>query len=175
MPRRTYNERTNMKVDEMFPSKYLKASDAESGPIVTMKNCTWETLKNRDEEDEEKPVLYFEEYEKGLVLNRTNAKTIQNLYGDDTAEWAGKRVQLTAVDVDAFGQVQRALRISPKKPPIDKATLMKHYQALWEKAKKLKVEGVENYVIAPEMHEDEITALGKELKEKVDAAEAFTK
>lgn len=163
-----------MKFDEMFPSKYLKASDAESGPIATMKSCTWETLKNRDEEDEEKPVLYFEEFEKGLVLNRTNAKTIQGLYGDDTQDWIGKRVQLTAVDVDAFGQVQRALRVSPKKPPVDKPTLMKHYQALWEKAKKAGVDGIEDYVIDPSMTEDEITNLGKELKAKVDELAAFS-
>ena len=73
-----------MKFDEMFPSKYLKASDAEELPTVTMKALDWETLKNRDEEDEQKPVLYFEEMEKGLGLNRTNANTIKNLYGDDT-------------------------------------------------------------------------------------------
>lgn len=162
-----------MKFDEMFPSKYLKAADAESQPVVTMKSCTWETLNNRDEEPEEKPVLYFEEFEKGLVLNRTNAKTIQNMYGDDTEDWVGKRIQLTAMDVDAFGQVKRALRVSPKKPPIDKATLIKHYQTLWEKGKKAGVEGIENYVIAPTMTEEEITALGKELKAKIEELAAF--
>lgn len=161
-----------MNTNEMFPSKYLKASDIPSPRVLTMTDVVFETLKGENG-DEEKPVLYFKEVEKGMVLNRTNAMTITALYGDETDEWAGQRVTLQSMDVEAYGKTTAALRVGTKKPPIDKATLIQHYQTLWEKGKALKVEGIENYVVSPSMTEKEITDLGKELKVKVEAAEAF--
>ncbi len=37
--------------------------------------------------DETKPVLYFKGKDKGVVLNKTNAGTISDAYGDDTEDW----------------------------------------------------------------------------------------
>ena len=162
-----------MKIDMMFPSKYLKASDAEGNPTYTIRAVSVESMKNRDDQDESKPVIFFNEVEKGMVLNRTNAKTIANMYGDDTDNWIGERVTLTSVDVDAFGQTQKALRVSTKKPGVSKQALLDRFSKLYERAVSMKIEGVENYVIAPNMDEQEILNLGKELKLKVEAAEAF--
>lgn len=162
-----------MNINSMFPSKYLKASDADENPTLTIKDVVYEEMKNRDDQDEQKPVLYFVEVDKGMVLNRTNAKTIANMYGEDTDGWIGERVVLTAVDVDAFGQTQRALRISARKPSADKNTLIDRYSKLWERGKKAGVEGIENYAIRVDMPESEIKELGIELKAKVEAAESF--
>ena len=41
-----------------------------------------------------KPVLYFHNREKGLVLNVTNARTIEDAYGTETGDWAGQLVEL---------------------------------------------------------------------------------
>lgn len=161
-----------MNLDQMFPSNYLKASDVEHSPVVTIKSLEFETLKGENG-DEEKPIVYFNEFDKGMVLNKTNGNTIGGLYGRETDAWIGQRIMLFAADVDAYGKTTRAIRVSAKKPPVDKAVLLKHYSALWEKAKALKVEDVDNYVVSPDMSEQEITTLGKELKAKVDAAQAF--
>jgi len=49
--------------------------------------------------------------------------------------------------------------------------LRQRYQKLLERAKKAKFDEVENYVLTPEMTDAEITALGIELKAKIEALE----
>jgi phosphopantetheine adenylyltransferase len=43
---------------------------------------------------EVKPVLYFANAKKKLVLNKTNAKAIAKLHGSAAEGWAGKQVVL---------------------------------------------------------------------------------
>jgi hypothetical protein len=82
-----------MKVGKLFPSKYLKATvDLEEGETktVTISKAKVETF-----DDEEKLVLYFEEFDKGLVMNKTNAQmVVQIADSDDTDNWSGVRVTL---------------------------------------------------------------------------------
>ena len=82
-----------MKVGAMFPSNYLKAEDIGNKKItVTMAKVELETMPQGDKE--EKPVLYFRNGKKGLVLNVTNASTIAEAYGDETDGWKGKPIVL---------------------------------------------------------------------------------
>lgn len=109
-----------MKGSEFFPSKYLKAEEiADMVPLtVTIKTVAAETLKSRDKgnnQEEIKPVAYFEELEKGLVLNKTNWYAIAALHGDDSDEWGGKQIALIVMDVDSFGDIVSAIRIKPVK------------------------------------------------------------
>lgn len=67
-------------------------------------------------ETELKPVLYFRETEKGLVLNKTNASTISGLYGPETDEWGGKKIALFGQEVDFQGRQVLAIRVRMKKP-----------------------------------------------------------
>lgn len=110
-----------MKMSTAFPSKYLAADtdvpDAEDGGlIVTISGCKRETLGN-GKEAEDKPVLYFEETDKGLVLNKTNANTITDLMGtDETDEWEGRKIKLYAKDVEFQGKMTRGIRVSTRPP-----------------------------------------------------------
>lgn len=105
-----------MKISDAFPSKYLKASDLENDVHVTIKRVVKEPLKNKAGKDEEKPVVYFEEGDKGLVCNRTNWNSIAKQHGDESDDWAGKTVTLTVAQVDSFGEIVDAIRIkAPKK------------------------------------------------------------
>ena len=162
-----------MKASDMFPSKYLKASDADTDLTLTIARIVKEIMKNRDNQDEEKYVLYFKDVEKGMVLNKTNKNTLVDLYGEETDDWIDKKIILISVDVDAFGETQAALRISHKKPAVDRKLLLKRYQTLYDKAEKLKVEGLEDFVVDDQTPDDAILEAGKQLKELVAAAEAF--
>lgn len=166
-----------MKTNDVFPSKYLKAEDDlfTAGDVTaTIKDVVLETLESREKGKESKPVMFFKELPKGLILNKTNWGVCEKLFGsDDSDNWLNERVVLTTVDVDAFGDVVKAIRIKNQKPVADKGKLIEHYQKLWERGKKANIDGIENYVIVPTMSADEIKALGVELKGKVEAAEAF--
>ena len=158
-----------MRMSSAFPSEYLKAADL-AGKNVKVKMSH---VEMKDIGGDHKPILYFQGTDKGMVLNKTNANTIAVLYGPTLEDWIGERVTLQSVMVEAFGESTEAIRVVNSKPSADKATLIDRYQKLWERGKKVNMEGIENYVISPDMPADEIIALGKELKPKVEAAESF--
>jgi arabinogalactan endo-1,4-beta-galactosidase len=96
-----------MKISEEFPSKYLKASDLQGREVrLTMANVEIEKLG-----DDNKPILYFKGKDKGLVLNKTNANTISDDYGDDTEDWYDQSIILFSVMVDFQGKVGPAIRV----------------------------------------------------------------
>lgn len=95
-----------MKISEEFPSQYLKASDLGGREIrVTMGRAERETIGT-----DKKIVLYFKGKEKGLVLNKTNANTIGDGYGDDTDDWFDQPLILFSVKTDYQGKVVDAIR-----------------------------------------------------------------
>ncbi len=104
------------KLSEMFPSRYLKAADCdESDLVLTVREIKSEQVgQGKDAED--KYVLYFEETEKGLVLNKTNSNTIAKLHGDDTDDWEGKKIALYATEVEFQGQVSLGIRVRLQAP-----------------------------------------------------------
>lgn len=103
--------------NDFFPSKYLKAEDMESDLTVTVKSLKKELLKGKPGKDDElKPVVYFEELEKGLIINKTNWAAIEKVTGEANSDnWSGKKITLTVVEVDAFGDVVKAIRVKEAK------------------------------------------------------------
>lgn len=95
-----------MKMSEEFPSKYLKASDLGGREVrVTMGHVEREKVG-----DDFKPALYFKGKDKAMILNKTNAGTISDSYGDDTEEWFDQPLILFSVMVDFQGKVGPAIR-----------------------------------------------------------------
>lgn len=93
-------------LNDMFPSKTLKADDLKSptGKGYREFNLTVESLEPVDFKDdqgvtEKKWVVHFKGAQKGLVLNRTNAQTICDAYGEDTDEWIGNKIILYVTTV----------------------------------------------------------------------------
>lgn len=110
-----------MRVELMFPSKYLKAADilvsGKNEVTVEIEKVYMDTLQTRDGKSEKKPVMSFQKTEKLLVLNKTNAMAIAELLGPETEEWTGKKINLCAARVSAFGKEVDAIRI--RKAPMN--------------------------------------------------------
>lgn len=106
-----------MNINNSFPSKWLKSGDIEDGTdlVLTIKAVEIETV-GQGEDAEEKPVIYFNETEKGLVLNKTNAATIAALYTPETDNWTGKKVALFSTEVPFGSKMTVALRVRTKAP-----------------------------------------------------------
>jgi len=78
--------------NDAYPSKYLKHSDLDGKAITyTINHAVIEEL---GADKEKKPVVYFKEINRGLVLNRTNWDALEDLYGDESDAWAGKKLEL---------------------------------------------------------------------------------
>jgi hypothetical protein len=108
-----------MRVEILFPSKYLAASDLLQLPkkeaVYTIDRITQDFIES-SKGREQKGLLEFREAKKPMVLNRTNAKTIAKLYGPETDDWSGHRVTLYVAEVEAFGEQVLAIRVRPSIP-----------------------------------------------------------
>ena len=112
-----------MKMSEMYPSNYVKAADLNGKPCpLTIRTCVQEEL-GQGADKERKPVLYFQDRQKGLVLNRTNATVIAEAYGDETGGWEGKPVEVFPTQVQFKGKLVDGIRVriqpeaQPEKEP----------------------------------------------------------
>ena len=96
-----------MNINEVFTSKYLKSADLQGEVVrVKIREATVEEIGT-----DHKMILYFVNKERGMVLNRTNARTIGDAYGDDTDEWIGKPIEVFSMKVDFQGRMVDGLRV----------------------------------------------------------------
>ena len=82
---------------------YLKAEDLQGKAVrITIERVELEDFKSSDGKAERKLVVHFSGKEKGLVLNRTNADTLAEIFGDqDYDNWVGPVVLFP--DMTTFG------------------------------------------------------------------------
>lgn len=101
------------------------ALDPGNDLIATIQHVQREVVTGPEGKKEECTVVHFRERDtKPLILNVTNAKTIQKLTGTPYIEdWRGQKIQLYIAQVKAFGDVVDALRIRPKAPVEQKPEL----------------------------------------------------
>jgi len=106
-----------MKRSEVFPSKYLKASDLNGkSAVVTIERVTFEKLRAPDGKEQEKVVLAFVKAKKTLPLNLTNYNAVTDIVGDDeTDKWPGHQIELFADKTQMAGKTVDCVRIRP--PP----------------------------------------------------------
>jgi len=103
-------------INALFPSKYLKAADikGKGDPTVAIASVEIEMIGD----DQNKPVLYFQGKEKGMVLNRTNADSITQLYGSDTDAWVGREIIIYVTRVKGPSGMTDGLRVrGPARDP----------------------------------------------------------
>ena len=101
-----------MKANELCPSPNLQALDigTDLGDSVNV------TIKGFDKSEvgKEKQVrsrLFVEEFDRPLVINRTNVKALIDLYGNDTADWIGEQFNLYVSETSFNGDTVRCLRV----------------------------------------------------------------
>lgn len=102
---------------------FLGAYALEPGEdlIVTIKSASKETFIGQAGKKDEGLVVHFKENDvKPMIVNATNAKTIQKVLGTPyIEEWTGHRIQLYISEVSAFGETVDALRVRPFPPKAD--------------------------------------------------------
>lgn len=102
---------------------YLGAYSLENGKdkTVTIKKIVKELVTGNAGRKENCIVAYFSDEEKPMILNKTNCKTIQKIYGTPMIEeWVGKKIILFASTTTLAGETVECLRIRPYPPVADK-------------------------------------------------------
>ena len=101
-------------------SRFLKAADLEREKKFRIKSVTEESVGA--EQKEKKLVVWFTNDERGLVLNKTNNRTIRGAYGDAVDEWNEKIIIIFPTMVDMRGKLTPALRVRVPPPKQTAAT-----------------------------------------------------
>lgn len=108
------------KVSDMIQSKFLRKEDFDEDRILTIKSLKLEDMPG--DSGDQKWVLYFREEPKGMALNVTTIRVLEQAYGDDTDHWVGNKVKVFVdPNVSFGGKIVGGLRLrTPKagpKPP----------------------------------------------------------
>jgi hypothetical protein len=104
------------KVSEMIVSRYLRKEDLSDGEdlLVTLKSVSLEDMPG--DAGEQRWVLFFEELDKGLVLNTTTIRVLEKAFGSHSDDWMGQKTTLYVdPNVSFRGQVVGGLRLRPMK------------------------------------------------------------
>lgn len=103
-----------MNINSAFPSKFLKESDLdEQGELVTIKGVKIEKVGS---DNDQKPVVYFSEKDKGLVLNKTNSKKIMSIAGSaETDGWKGVKIVIFPTETEFAGETVGCIRVRAPK------------------------------------------------------------
>ena len=91
-------------IQNLKQSRYLSRADVAKPVLLTMREVVQEDVSMEGEPEKLRWVLYFQEAEKGLVLNSTNGQIIAQFMGsEETDNWIGHKVVLYDDPSVAFG------------------------------------------------------------------------
>lgn len=103
-----------MNINNLFPSKYLKAADLPEDEAVSYTIAKIK-LEEIGKDKDNKPVIYFQGEDKGFVANKTNCRTIASALGsDEVDDWVGKTIRLYRTEVEFQGDMVESIRVKRK-------------------------------------------------------------
>ena len=104
-----------MLTSEMHPAKLLKAEDVKAKQIVATISFVKMEIVGQGQDQKKKPVLYLEDC-KPMVLNKTNTEVIEEAFGNESDNWAGKKIKIYCARVDFGGKKVDGVRVQPVVP-----------------------------------------------------------
>lgn len=107
--------------DPRFIGAYALPNGADL--TVTINYVQKDTITMMGGKKEDHLLMYLYDGWKPMILNATNGKTIEKLYGAYIEDWAGQRITLYASTTKMGSDIVECLRIRAKVPPTEKETL----------------------------------------------------
>ena len=100
-----------MDYTDIYRSSYMRAADLGGRTAkYTISACKAEVVG-----EDKRLVLAFSNNDMPLVLNKTNATTLAELYGPETGAWEGNAIKLVPSTTSFQGKMVKCIRISPEK------------------------------------------------------------
>lgn len=103
----------------MFHSDYVGSWELPKGKdiVVTITRVEAGELNRPGSRDKKlAPILHFDGKKKGMVLNKTNALTIETIYGPETDDWIGKRIAIYCTTTQFGRQTVDCIRVRDRVP-----------------------------------------------------------
>lgn len=110
-------------INSLVQSKFVKAADLGGRQhLATITGWHFETMDDK----QQKLALTLLEWDRDLLLNKTNVNNIAAFLGPETDTWIGKQIVLVSAFVDFQGKTVEAIRIRAPKtaaPPAAQHTV----------------------------------------------------
>lgn len=102
-----------MKASELCPTEHLAAVDLDGKDVVV--TITHVDKKKVGPEQVLKGRVHFKEFDRPLVINKTNKDRIVDWFGNDCDKWKDQTITLYPSETDFQGKVVDCIRVRPKK------------------------------------------------------------
>ncbi len=107
--------KTGLRVTDLCPSPHIEALDIGDRMgdelVVTFDRVEEELIGG-----EMRYVIFFAEFQRGLILNHTNSRSIARMYGGEVDNWVGKKLTLYRSETSFNGEVKPCVRVRETKP-----------------------------------------------------------
>lgn len=98
---------------EIYRSPHLTAADLTGDTVVTIKSFELDKEVGGTKK-ELRGVIYFEEFSRGLVMNKTNTVRVRDLHGKVVNDWVGKKITLYESEASFEGKTVPCIRVREK-------------------------------------------------------------
>lgn len=104
-------------VSKCYGSRYLKARDLDGQDVtVRIQSAAEGPITSPDGKTDQRIVVGFDEFDKPFVLNKTNARSIAEIHGDNSDDWRGQLVTLYPTETPVAGVMTACIRIRSDRP-----------------------------------------------------------
>ena len=101
-----------MDARKLTPSPHIEAAELKGQEkTVTIMRVQMEKVGS---ENVDKGVVFFQEFDRGMVINKTNNLRIIDWHGEETDDWLGKQITIYPSETDFNGKVVPCIRVRPK-------------------------------------------------------------
>jgi len=107
-------EEVSMNVSDFYQneSRWLKAEDLKGRKHkVIIDKLEVVEFKEKSGQNQKKIGLLLQGRQKGLMLNKTNAKIIATQHGDNMEAWEGKEISIYPTQTDFGGEMVDCIRV----------------------------------------------------------------
>ena len=100
-----------MREDQAFADKSHSVKHADLQGMPRRLRISAVKYEPIGKDREMRPVVYFEKAQKGLILNRTNWRSLARLLGEDSDEWRGGVIELFSSTTEYAGETVGCVRV----------------------------------------------------------------
>ena len=81
--------------DQLFPGRFIKAGEMHGRAVtLTVRDVYLDVLEQEDGREKQQAIIAWQETDREMALNKTNAQSIMAMFGPDSGDWIGKRITL---------------------------------------------------------------------------------
>ena len=110
--------------EDAMPAQWFNGENelvSLTGIRVKIEAVQHEMVKDKEGVAKQKFVVRFEDWDPGLILNKTNADVLFDGLAKNTADWIGKEVILFRQHGEAFGKTQLMIRLRLVDAPVQQS------------------------------------------------------